>query len=308
MSVRSNAANGRRLAAAAFSPWRICAKIRLQLEVEMAKIKYFTLLLLMVAALPFAAAAKTAPVESRWQKTPLKIDGDIGDWLAPSFNSEKSVQVDYAFGNDGENLYLIFIFKDQKYLSSLAQTGFTIWFNDQGKKKKISGLRFEKKTLSAAELIAVMEKKSGPLAEEKKKEMLAKPSYVINQFMAVNGDNEDQTEVVFKQQPLPEFTTQFSSGRLAFEFRIPIGPGNGLNLAPGKKVMVGFDWGGSTKEMRRALLQRGGYEGGDAGGLPEEPNLDPDEVGQRESGGLPSMRGPKHYVFWSELTLAAGAN
>jgi hypothetical protein len=273
----------------------------------MARMKHGALLLLVAAAIPLALIAKSAPVQSRWQKSPIKIDGDISDWLAPSFQTEKQVQVDYAFGNDGENLYLIFVFKDQKYLSSLAQTGFTIWFNDQGKKKKKLGLRFEKKTLSSAELIAVMEKKSGPLADEKKKEMLAKPAYVVNQFVAVNGDNDDQTDLVFKQPPLPEFIALSASGRLAFEFRIPIGPGNGLNLAPGKTVMVGFDWGGSTKEMRRALLQHGGYEGGGGGGMPEAQDLDPEGAGAPDSGELPSMRGPKHYVFWCELALAASA-
>lgn len=271
----------------------------------MAKMKYGALLLLLAAVIPLALIAKAAPVQSRWQKSPLKIDGDISDWLAPSFRTEKQVQVEYAFGNDGENLYLIFVFKEQKYLSSLAQTGLTIWFNDQGKTRKKLGLRFEKKTLSSAELIAVMEKKSGPLAEEKKKEMLAKPAYVVNQFVAVNGGNDDQTDLVFQQPPLPEFTTLSASGRLAFEFRIPIGPGNRLNLAPGKTVMVGFDWGGSTKEMRRALLQRGGYEGGGGGGMPEEQDLDPEGMGAPGSGELPSMRGPKHYVFWCELALAA---
>jgi hypothetical protein len=271
----------------------------------MAGKKYFLWLALALGILAVVGAAKTLTVESRWQNTPLKIDGDISDWMAPLFNSEKSVQVDYAFCNDADNLYLVFIFKEQKYLSSLAQTGFTVWFNDQGKKKKIMGLRFEKKTLGAAELIAVMEKKSGPLPEAKKKEMLAKPAYLINQFVAVNGDSEDQTSLVFKQPPLPEFISQSQSGRLVFEFRIPIGPGNGLNLAPGKSVMVGFNWGGSTKEMRQALLQRGGYEGGDGGGLPESPDLDPEGVGQRDSGGLPSQRGPKRYDFWCGLTLAA---
>lgn len=270
----------------------------------MAKLKTGAWLWLVAAAVPLALGAKTVPVQSRWQKSPIRIDGDISDWLAPSFHSEKQVQVEYAFGNDGENLYLIFVFKDQKYLSSLAQTGFTIWFNDQGKKKKKIGLRFEKKALSSAELIAVMEKKSGPLTEDKKKEMLAKPAYIVNQFVAVDGDNDDQTDRVFPQPPLPEFTALSASGRLAFEFRIPIGPGNGLNLAPGKTVMVGFDWGGSTKEMRRALLQRGGYEGGGGGGLPEEQDLDPEGGGAPGSGELPSMRGPKHYVFWCELILA----
>jgi hypothetical protein len=251
------------------------------------------------------AAAKTISLQSRWQETPIRIDGDIGDWMAPLFHSEKSVQVDYAFCNDANNLHLIFIFKDQKYLSSLAQTGLTVWFNEQGKKKKNLGLRFEKKTIATGELIAVMEKKNGPLGEEKKREMLAKPAYIINQFVAVDGDNKDQTDQIFVQGPLPEFTSLAASGRLAFEFSVPMGPGNGLNLAPGKTLMVGFDWGGSTKEMRRQLLQRGGYDGDGGGGLPESPDLDPEGEGQRDSGGLPSLRGPKHYVFWCQLTLAA---
>jgi len=280
-----------------------CDTIGFHAEVKMARKKYVFWLVLGIFSI--LAAAKTVTVESRWQKTPIQVDGDIGDWMAPLFHSEKSLQVDYAFCNDADNLHLIFIFKEQKYLSSLAQTGFTLWFNDQGKKKKKLGLRFEKKTLAAAELIAVMEKKSGPLTEEKKKEMLAKPAYIINQFDAVDGDNNDQTDLIFKQSILPEFTSMSASGRLAFEFRIPMGSGNGLNLAPGKTVTVGFDWGGSTKEMRRQLLQHGGYEGGSGGGLPESLDLDPEGMGQRDSGGLPSQRGPKHYVFWCQLTLAA---
>jgi hypothetical protein len=261
-------------------------------------------ILLMALIIPNLLSAKSVTVESRWQKTPLKIDGDIGDWMAPLFNSEKSVQVDYAFCNDVDNLYLLFIFKERKYLSSLARTGFTVWFNDQGKKKKKLGLRFEKKTLASAQLVAVLEKENGPLPEEKKKEMLAKSAYIIYQFVAVDGDNKDQTDLIFKQPPLPEFSSLATSGRLTFEFRIPIGQGNGLNLAPGKTVMVGFDWGGSTKEMRQELLQRGGYEGGDSGGMPDGQDLDPEGT-MPDSGDLPSLRGPKHYVFWYQLSLAA---
>jgi len=288
--------NRRTLSACGF-----CATIGLYAEVQLRRKKYVFWLVFGIFSI--IAAAKTVTVESRWQKTPIQIDGDIGDWMAPLFQSEKSVQVDYAFCNDADNLHLVFIFKEQKFLSSLAQTGFTLWFNDQGKKKKKLGLRFEKKSLAAAELISVLEKKSGPLPEERKKEILAKPAYLVNQFVAIDGDNKDQTGMIFKQPPLPEFTALSAFGRLAFEFRIPIGLGNGLNLAPGKTVMVGFDWGGSTKEMRKALIQDGGYEGGSEHSI-ESLDLDP-EAQERGSSGLPSLRGPKHYVFWCQLTLAA---
>jgi len=263
-------------------------------------------LVLALGILAVIGAAKTAAVQSRWHQAPIKIDGDIGDWMAPLFNQEKSVQVDYAFCNGGDYLNLIFIFKEQKYLSSLTQTGFTVWFNEQGKKKKKTGLRFEKKTLSAAEVIAVMEKKSGPLADDRKKQILAKPAYVVNQFVVVDRDGKEQAELAFQQPPLPEFASLSAGGRLAFEFRVPIGAGNGLDLAPGKTVMVGFEWGGTTKEMRKALMEGGGYEGGDDHSI-ESADLDP-EAPMRDGGGLPSMRGPKHYIFWCELSLAASAS
>jgi hypothetical protein len=276
----------------------------------MTKRTIIPLLWLVVLAAPFAGLARTERAESRWLKTPPKIDGEISDWQAPLFHVEKAVQVDYAFSNDAENLYLVFVFKEAKFISSLAQTGFTLWFNEQGKKKKKLGLRFEKRALPAAEAVALMEKQGGPLPEAKKKELLAKPAFMVNQFVAVDDDNRDITVQAFPQPPLPEFASQSAAGRLTLEFRIPMGVGNMLKLAPDGTAMVGFEWGGLTKEMRREMMQRGGYEGGGGGGgMPESQELDPEGAGERDSGGLPSLRhGPKHYLFWCDLILAAGAN
>lgn len=263
-------------------------------------------LALMVLALPAAAAAKGEPLQSGWAQAPLKIDGDTGDWQTSPFQFEKSAQVEYAFRNDAAFLYLAFVFKDAKYVSSLAQTGFTVWLNDQGKKKKKIGLLFEKKTVSAADLVAMMEKQGGPLPEEQKKKILAKPGYVINQFKAIDDDRKDQTAALFPQPPLPECISASAADRLAFEFRVPVGAGNGLNLAPGKSLTVGFEWGGLTKEMRQALMRRGGYEGGGGGSTVEGVDLDPE--GSADPGGseLPSrLHGPKHYLFWCDLVLAS---
>ena len=264
-------------------------------------------LFLMFIIIPCLLSAKTAAIESRWQKTPLKIDGDRGDWMAPSVNFEKSVQVDYAFCNDAENLYLVFIFKDQKYLSSIAKTGMTIWVNTEGKKKNVLGVRFQKKTLAAADLIAAMEKKNGPLPADKKNDILSKPAYTINQFTVINKDEEDQTALVFKEMSEPEFAALPAPGRLVFEFKLPIGPVGGLGLDAGKTVMVGFDWGGRTKEMRQEMVQDGSYEPGENRTYPDTPDYDADSISTLGSGGsMPSMRGPKHYIFWCELTLATG--
>ena len=47
----------------------------------MAKKKYVFWLALGI--LSVMAAAKTVSLQSRWQETPIQVDGDIGDWMAP---------------------------------------------------------------------------------------------------------------------------------------------------------------------------------------------------------------------------------
>ncbi len=278
-------------------------------EVEMVGRKIVLGLVLVLGILPGLAAAKTAQVQSRWQEGQLKIDGDVLDWGTSSFSCEKAVKVDYAFANDMAYLYLLFIFNDLKYVSSIAQTGMTIWFNTDGKKKKTLGVRFRRKRIPAATVVAIMEKKSGPLPADRKKEIMSKPEHAVVQFMAVNKDGEDVTGQFFKDMPEPELQIKKTDqGRLVYEFQFPIGSLGRLGIEAGKSVMVAFDWGGFTKEMRQELMQRGGYEGGDEGNRIENLDLDPEASGGPGGGGLPSLRhGPKHYLFWCDLILAAGA-
>jgi hypothetical protein len=264
-------------------------------------------LVLALGILPGIGAAKTDQVKSRWQDAQLKIDGDMTDWGVPSLTSEKAVKVDYAFYNDESNLCVLFIFKDQKYLSSIAQTGMTIWFNSEGKKKKTLGVRFRRKMIPAATVVALMEKKGGPLPAEKKKEIMSKPEQAIIQFMAINKDEEDLTVQFFKDMPEPELQVKALPGRLVYEFAFPIGSLSKLGIAAGKTVTVGFDWGGSTQEMRKAMMGDGSYVPADGSAYPDDFDYDAESLQTLDSdGGMRSMRGPKHYVFWCDLTLAAG--
>jgi hypothetical protein len=66
--------------------------------------------------------SKPVIVENKLVVAPLKIDGSIEDWDRNALNSQKKVDFDYAFMNDAENLYVLFIFKIQKFLSSISMT------------------------------------------------------------------------------------------------------------------------------------------------------------------------------------------
>ena len=89
------------------------------------------LLLLLVLTISFSGFSKEKGFQSHWVSSPVRIDGSTNDWAENDLAGEKKVKVDYAFKNDAENLYVLFMFRDPKYLSSISATGLTIWFNSE---------------------------------------------------------------------------------------------------------------------------------------------------------------------------------
>jgi len=159
-------------------------------EVQMKRsiIKTIFLLLTMVIAVSFIGHSKEKTVKCEWVSTALNIDGSSQDWAGEALLFEEKLQTEYAFGNDGENLFALFIFKDPEYLSSIDATGMTIWINLEGKKKKEYGINFMKMVLKPEQFIALMEKRRGPLSEEEKNEIRSQPQYFIHNARVITKD------------------------------------------------------------------------------------------------------------------------
>ena len=241
---------------------------------------------------------------STWTASPLQIDGQIEDWAGDAVTSEKSIGVDYAFRNDGRNLYVLFIFKDPKFLSSIDMTGITLYASTLGKKDKDWGVKFLKKTVSGEQLIEYMEKMGQPLSEERKQELKDKPQLILFTGTAVNKKGED----IFPAGPvqdidLPGFRTGRQENMVLYEFRIPLAPREvhpaGIGTEPGKDIKIGFEWGGMTKEMKEAMRGRERGTGTGADTTKEAPT-------GTYLGSTPSVgpSGPKKYSFWLDVKLA----
>jgi hypothetical protein len=83
------------------------------------------LIAIVTVTVPFFAKDKI--IESKWTAMPPQIDGQAIDWAQNVLDLSKSENVSYAFKNDADHLYLLFIFNESKTLSSIAATGMTFW-------------------------------------------------------------------------------------------------------------------------------------------------------------------------------------
>ncbi|MBA7630023.1 hypothetical protein ES703_37531 [subsurface metagenome] len=93
---------------------------------------------------------------------------------------------------------------------------------------------------------------------------------------------------------------------LVFEFAIPlkrmIEQTSGVEIEPGKRVKVGFEWGGMTDEMRAEVKRR-------SEALERTRSSSSDFADNKAGAGAGSsvpmglLSGPKKYLFWVDVQL-----
>jgi len=249
--------------------------------------------------------------KSHWAANPVKIDGNKDDWQGIQMVNYKKLNIDYAFQNDAGHLYCLLIFKDLKKMSTFRQTGITLWLNPDNKKKKKYAINYLRLKLPAATFIAMWEKKNGPMAGGKKDQLLAKKFISVNQIKAVNKKGDMLPDPIRKGNIGCGFTTVSSKEEVMLEIQLPLERQEkqlaGLGSAAGSEVTIGFEWGGTTKAMKKRMLSNDTKaRPRKAGGLKSERNWEGMEKGGDNSrywGGR-SRKGPKKLSFWAPFTLA----
>jgi hypothetical protein len=258
-------------------------------------------------------------VPSQWAAAPVKIDGQNADWDSQALNVENKFGTDYAFRNDAENLYVLFIFKDPRYLTSISVTGMTIWFNPEKQKKKDFGIRFMSRPISADQYIAMLEEKAGPISDAQKAQIRTNERYMHYDHELINKKSKEAPAKFKEKQDfqVPVYRNSVQEKTVIYEFSIPLQRlaelAAEIGADPGKTIQVCFEWGGATQRMKEAAAAQIGSESTRAGGEGATGSLTA-ERGSRENLGdveyetedLASMRRkiPKQYSFWAAVNLA----
>ncbi len=262
-----------------------------------------------VLALCSPGMSKDKVVYSQWTTSPPNIDGSNSDWEGGTRTLNKKTQVDYAFRNDADNLYVIFIFNEpRQFMSTIRDTGITLWLNTDGTKKKKYGIKFAIKTVSADDYIQIVEEMMGKsMPEEKKKQIKAKESYQIfhNEVIDKKGEAPD----IASGPAAPAFNTIWGREKVVYEFKVPLKRDEanpvGIGISSGGSLSIGFEWGGTTKEMRQDRLAKQSARGtrgtssGRASGLTSERRVQ----GSTVEGSMSRLRA-ETYFFWADVQLA----
>jgi len=275
------------------------------------------LLFSLIMTVSFLGFSKEIKLDSSWNVAPVKIDSFNNDWAGEALNFQKKVKVDYAFKNDAENIYVLFIFKNSKYMSSIKNTGMTIWFNRERNKKKKYGIKFKEKKTSPYELISFLEKQQGFIPEEKKNELRSKPNYIMLSSEVINKNNKSKSpDEVNDKTRTAWFRMKEQQGKVVYEFSIPLEMvseiDQGIGIEPGESIRVGFEWGGMTKEMQMAMNRDAALAN-----LPQtcatSSSCEPPGDRKNRSDKGPTtyasdprsrVRSPKKYCFWVDVQLA----
>lgn len=262
------------------------------------KIGFVVLIGLLVLPL---AADKDKAIASRWADAPVAVDGNPSEWMREEAVAVESVGTDLAVRNDAGNLYLLFVLRDPKFQSTVEQTGITLWINSDMKSKKVRGIKFHKKTVTAEELIRNLKDQGQTLGAEKEAELKTRPSYILFACDVVNKKGA----VMPHTGPTGTGAYRVASGEhvMVYEFRIPFAllndPENGVNVDPAKPFKVGAEWGGMTEEARaERMAELHGMEG-----ISERGDMSEGAV-TGSYDGMQTSR-PKTYLFWVDLQLAA---
>ncbi len=96
---------------------------------------------LTVALLAFSFIAVAAPKPLQY-KTDVVVDGNFTEWAYPLPRTNKVTGINYDIANDNKNIYIFVRCTNMMTQNQIVSSGFEIWVNLKGKKKKTTGITY----------------------------------------------------------------------------------------------------------------------------------------------------------------------
>jgi hypothetical protein len=189
----------------------------------------------------------------RWAVTPVQIDGQVNDWPPGGLMNDRKSGADFAFMNDGRNLYGLLLLNSAETRASLEATGLTVLFRPEGSRKPERGVLFLSREVRADTYIAWQESRGAVLTTREKDELRKTARHTLVLAFAIDAKGRTYGPL----QPRagidsPVFCTSWQGQETFCEFRVPLDssglvPGE-IDARPGEALRISLEWGGSSQK------------------------------------------------------------
>lgn len=215
------------------------------------------MLFLAAAALGLLAARPLLP-----QSLAVEIDGRADDWSPSALSRDARSGAEFAFRNDGHDLYVLFIVRDPKARESLDSTGLVLLAADSRDKKTERGVLFLKRAVAAETYIRWQESQGLFLSEAEKAKLRDKVRQDLGLTFGVGpgGSVHGPLRRLDRENDPPSFAAAEGPEGVTYELKVPLAapdvvPG-GLGLVPGRTIRVSFEWGGAARKVLSSKASR----------------------------------------------------
>ncbi len=209
----------------------------------------FRIVLLFITGLGFTGCGQVK-LDSTWAEKPVTIDGDLTEWKG-MFSVPKGVKAGVGFMNNEEFLYCALTTSDLQLMRQIVYSGFTVWFDEKGKKKQVFGIRHPLTNYG------VHFKRMAKNWQKHPQHLLfALQDYLENNYgVEVFGPGKGEfTQLTFSNRGGVAVRTQLHEGVLSYELRLPLNPKPGeFGLQTSFNTRIGI--GLTTPEMDRENMK-----------------------------------------------------
>lgn len=207
------------------------------------------------------AFTEVLTVQSRRASPPIRLDGQAGEWAADGLILDTKSGSEFAFQNDGRNLYILCVVKKPESVKSVESTGVTVLTRPEGTKKSQKGVLFLTRDVSAEDYIRWHESQGAVMTDGEKGEIRKTVRHSL--YLAFAVEEKGSTYGPLRRQKEsepPDFGFFREAAGTTYEFKIPLAPPDlvpgGIGALPGETIRVSFDWGGADKKILSAKATR----------------------------------------------------
>lgn len=269
------------------------------------------LLAVCLLTMSFSACAKQIEITSRRCDQEIDFEGPDEQWGSATIYAEKQ-KVSLTILNDDDYLYMRMFTRDRSVQGPVLMSGLTVWFNSDGSKSKITGIRFP----------IGMHGKGAPAMPGQRQDAKAIETMVaqMDETEILGPDDRPICRMSFAEATSLGITADVSMnhGNLIYELRFPLVSKEehpyavGMeadDLTTSKVIGIGFE---TPKVDRDEMRRDTGGEGPPGGGMP--PGGAPPEAGSMPPGGRERPAGggarppgstPEQLSLWVKVTLAS---